>query len=905
MSRIALAILALVIATSTLTAQGPVPPELIHYPDLIVHNGKILTVDENFRTAEAVAIRDGVFLAVGTNQGILPLRGPATRTIDLQGKTVIPGFVASDADNDFVGGNLYKETLVGGKIYGTLRGVDTKEAILNKVREYVAARPRGETIFLRLPDEGAEGMRLTKDDLDPLTPSHPVALNVTSFDMVVNSLMLEKVLAVLPGGASHPSVLKDPNGQPNGQLFGFAMGVAGWDLRPWPKIDDAILQEQKDMFTRLHRRGITSMIAHMQGFGLSIVNVLYHRDELTMRIFAAHDFLRQNPNAEAYLRRLGNLVDFGLGDMVQIVGAGLEAMDGDAPINPTALEEQAHTLASNGHRVLAVAAGWAFAAGATAAPGSGAGQESAQDAYATSTPVELRPPVERATLHLRRPNLRQLYQAISDAYGIRLLYDRELEDPAIVSNFDIADATLREALDAAGSISATFVAPLDERTGIVVGDTVAKRGEYERQVLATFHADDQTTPQQLTEISTALRTLLDLRRITQDTRFNWITVRGLTRQVAVANQFFRTLEKPRGEVFIEAELMEVNTSRARSLGLLPPQPFLLQFLGRAVPGVDATLFALGGGRTFYGVRLPGAAGDLNFASSIVRSYQVLQLRAIQDQEANFLLGSRFPVVTATVGAGFSADPNASLGFFPQIQYQDIGVTVKTTPHLHAGRELTLVLDLAIRDLGARARNGLPTFTNRQVTGQVRLKEGESFLIGGILDRREQNSRTGYPFLSRIPLIGYLFSVFRKQQAETELWIHLRPYILRAAPAEEFASRSIFFGKELPGVTPPPIEAIPPTPPPGAPQPGVVPPGVVPPGVQPPGVQPRQPGQPPQPGAPPEPGAPVVFPPGVFPPGVFPPGVQPPQPGVTPQPGAPGFVPPPGTVQQPGGPQQQR
>jgi general secretion pathway protein D len=392
-------------------------------------------------------------------------------------------------------------------------------------------------------------------------------------------------------------------------------------------------------------------------------------------------------------------------------------------------------------------------------------------------------------------------------------------------------------------------------------------------VLGSFRADDRTTPQQLTEITTALRTLLDFRRITQDTRFNLITVRGLTRQVNAANLFFRTLEKPPGEVFIEVELLEVNTSRARSLGLLPPQPLLLQFLGRVVTGIDPTLFALGGGRTFYGIRLPGASGDLNFASSIVRSYQVLQLRALQDQEANFLLGQRYPVITATVGSGFSADPTASLGFFPQIQYQDIGVTVKTTPHLHAGRELTLVLDLALRDLGASGLNGLPTFTNRQLIGQVRLKEGESFLIGGILSRSQQNSRSGYPLLSRIPLLGYLFSVFRKQQSETELWIHLRPYILRAAPAEEFASRAIFFGKELPGVTPPPVEAVPP-----APQPGV-PPGVVPPGVQPPQpfVQP-QPGQPPQPGVPPQPGAPVVFPPGVFPPGVFPPGVQQPQPG---------------------------
>lgn len=565
---------------------------------------------------------------------------------------------------------------------------------------------------------------------------------------------------------------------------------------------------------------------------------------------------------------------------------------------------------------LVVASGGVLAVCALAAAGPGAGpertqertQERTEDAYATAMPVEFRPEVERATLHLRRPKLRELYQAIAEAYGIRLLYDRDLEDPAIVSNFDLEDATLRDALDAAGSVSRTFAAPLDERTGIVAADTVAKRGEYERQVLASFHADDQTTPQQLTEISTALRTLLDLRRITQDTRFNWITIRGLTRQVAAANQFFRTLEKPRGEVVIETEIWEINSSRARTLGLLPPQPFLLQLIARAATGIDPSLFVFGGGRTFYGVRLSAALGELNFSSSAVRSYQVLQLRATHDQEASLLLGQRFPVVTATVSSSFGADASATSGFFPQIQYQDVGVTVRATPHLHAGREMTLVLDLAVRDLGAQNLNGLPTFTNRQVTGQVRLKEGESFLIGGILGRTQQNSRTGYPFLSRIPVIGHLFAVFRKQQAETELWIHLRPYILRAAPAEEFASRSIFFGKELPGVTPPPLEAIPPTPPPGVPQPGVVPPGVLPPGVQPP-----PPGVAPQPGVPPEPGAPVVFPPGAIPPGIFPPGVFPPgvqpqpgapqQPGIPPQPGAPGgfgppgFVPPPGTVLQ--------
>ncbi|MBI4480201.1 MAG: amidohydrolase family protein [Acidobacteria bacterium] len=345
-----------VIMMGSRSVHSQIPAELISYPQLILHNGKILTVDDNFSIAQAVAIRDGVILAVGSNQDLLRLQGPETKVVDLQARSVIPGLVQTDADNDFVGGNLYKETLLGGKILGTQEQLKSRADILAEVQKQAAAQPAGEMLFFRVAEEIEDSMTMTKADLDPVSPNHPLAINVTSFDMVVNSLMLEKVLAVLPGGASHPSILKDPNGQPNGQLFGFAMGVAGWDLRPWPKIDEAILQEQKDMFTRLHRRGITSMIAHMQGFGLSIVNVLYHREELTMRIFAAHDFLRQNPNAEAFLRRLGNLIDFGLGDMVQIVGAGLEAMDGDAP-NGSALtlrpkvSSGGFAFGPNGHNV--------------------------------------------------------------------------------------------------------------------------------------------------------------------------------------------------------------------------------------------------------------------------------------------------------------------------------------------------------------------------------------------------------------------------------------------------------------------------------------------------------------------------------------------------------------------------
>ncbi len=308
-----------------------IPAELISYPQTIFTNGKILTADEQFTTAQAVAIRDGKFLAVGTNAQALALRGPETRLIDLGGKTVIPGMIMTDADNDLVAGNLYKDTLINRQLGDGVKSLD-RAGVLKEIAAVVAKRPAGEDIFLRGQEESMDSLRLTAKDLDTVSPKNGLVLSITSSDMIVNSSMLARVIERMPLGAQHPGFIKDASGKPNGQLYGQTTGVVGWDIRPWPVIDEKAIAEQKAMFTDLHKRGITSMVAHTQGYALSVVNVIYHRNELDMRLYASHDFLRQNPFAEAYLRRLGNLVDFGLGDMVKIVGAGLASADGNGDI---------------------------------------------------------------------------------------------------------------------------------------------------------------------------------------------------------------------------------------------------------------------------------------------------------------------------------------------------------------------------------------------------------------------------------------------------------------------------------------------------------------------------------------------------------------------------------------------
>ena len=328
-NRLVIVVAALLLIGTAATAQD-LPPEVINYADVVLHNGKILTVNENFDVAQAVAIRDGKFLAVGTSDRILKMAGPNTLKRDLAGNTVIPGFIGSDADNDFAAGNLYKETLLKGKIYGTLDELTTIPAIIAKVKETVRDAQPGEMLFLRLPEVG-DGYQLTAAELDPLTPNNPLALSIDSTNMVINSKMMELLTQRLP--ASHPAIVKDSKtGKPNGQIFGHATGIVGWDLRPWPTIDKAFLDEQVALMKDLNKQGVTTIIGHIQGFSLTVLNILWHQNGLSVRVRGSHDAFRQNPYVEALARRLGNLVDFGLGDDVQIVGAGLASADGNADV---------------------------------------------------------------------------------------------------------------------------------------------------------------------------------------------------------------------------------------------------------------------------------------------------------------------------------------------------------------------------------------------------------------------------------------------------------------------------------------------------------------------------------------------------------------------------------------------
>jgi predicted amidohydrolase YtcJ len=320
--------LAIVLALLAMPVSAQVPQELIAYPNLVLYNGQVLTVDRGFTIAEAVAVRDGRILAVGTTDQIKRLAGPATRAVDLAGRTVVPGFIDSDGDNAFAGGDLYKDTMVNGTVRTKVRG-DSVAEMLKQVSALVAEAAPGSPVWVRMADEWvAELAKLKATDLDALAPRNPLMLALSSSEGIVNSSMLERAFAAgLP--RDHIGVVKDRDGTPTGQLFGAAIGMVGWNLRDWPELTDAIFAEQTAINDRFLRVGVTTVTGHASGYTVTIMSQLFHQDRLKLRIRPDLDFARQNPLAPQFLRRTPNLVDFALGDgMLRIVGAAVGPVDG-------------------------------------------------------------------------------------------------------------------------------------------------------------------------------------------------------------------------------------------------------------------------------------------------------------------------------------------------------------------------------------------------------------------------------------------------------------------------------------------------------------------------------------------------------------------------------------------------
>ena len=508
------------------------------------------------------------------------------------------------------------------------------------------------------------------------------------------------------------------------------------------------------------------------------------------------------------------------------------------------------------------------------------------------------------SLKFNSASLRDILNFIGTQSGINITYDQSYQDRAYTINLE--DVTVEQALQQIMVSNQLFYKVLNPKTILVIPDNAANHAKYDEMVVRVFYISHADVAELAQVINSMMRisTMPVQPIVLQGKTSNTITVRATAQVVEIIERLIRANDKPRAEVLIDVQILEVNRRRIKQLGLnlsqyalggtfspevappntggtIPPgspPPFNLNTISQGVSTAD-----------FY-LTVPTAVLRFLATDSQTKLIAKPQLRGAEGSKLTLNLGDEIPIVQTVFGApvagGFASIPQSSF------TYRNVGINMEMTPRVTYDGDIRLELSVESSALGASVEVGgqnAPSFSSRKVTTTLRLREGESNLLAGLLRDEQRKILTGFPGLMNVPILRALFGQSDDTVEQSDIVMLLTPRVIRTheLTAEDLAP--IFIGtQQNVGLGGPPPLIAPPAP--ADPAAAAPPAGTTPPPDAGVGTLPTRPGEQLPPVAAP-PGAQTSNPP-LPPGGAARPGIQPPPAGTVPPTTPPGGVPPP-------------
>ncbi|MFZ0283968.1 MAG: cohesin domain-containing protein [Terriglobales bacterium] len=460
-------------------------------------------------------------------------------------------------------------------------------------------------------------------------------------------------------------------------------------------------------------------------------------------------------------------------------------------------------------------------------------------------------PVELAAISNVPINLKMsedtkvIYETVGKLAGINVLFDPDYTSRRI--KIELNNVSLEDALRIIALESKTFWRPVTSNTIFVAADNPAKRKDLEQSVIKTFYLTNLSQPTELQDVVNTLRQILEINRLQPLPTQDAIVVRGTPDQIALAQKLVSDLDKPKAEVIVDVAIMQVNRDKSRTLGISPPtsgsvmlqnnlNSTTAQTTGSTISNPVAStssspntisLNSIGNlNATDFSVTISQATATALFSDSSSKLIQKPEIRAIEGQKASLKIGQRVPVATGSFQPGIGG-----VGINPlvntQFQYLDVGVNIDITPRVHANGDVTLKITMEVSEVDGTSNIGgitQPIIGQRKIEHEVRLKEGEVNLLGGMMEDQQTKALTGFPLLSQIPILKYLFGQTTQDHSETETVFVLIPHVVRKQVITDLNQEAIDVGTastiELQRVSRPqaPAAGVNTTPAPGASQP---------------------------------------------------------------------------------------
>jgi general secretion pathway protein D len=404
---------------------------------------------------------------------------------------------------------------------------------------------------------------------------------------------------------------------------------------------------------------------------------------------------------------------------------------------------------------------------------------------------------------------RRVFETLGKLAGINVVFFHDFQAKPV--SLDLTNVKLADALRIASYEGAVFWKPITPNTILVIPDTPANRREQEDDVLKTVYLSNPLDPAGRTAILSALKQVIGAQRVFDNPQSNSIIIRDTPEKVEAAEQLIHSLDLGKAEVLIDITILEADRDRLRNLGLSPaPVTGNTQLAVGFNPPTSATtasgttpvlpLNQLGKITTSeFSVVLPGAIANAVMSDTRTRILQNPQVRVTDGQTAKLRIGSRVPFATGSFGVptagvvGGGAGAGFGLLANTQFQYQDVGVNLDITPHVATDGQVDLKAKIEISSVGSPTNIGgveEPTFTQRNIEHEIRLKEGEVSLLGGLIQTQTTRSVNGLPGLSDIPILRYFFSIENNEVVDNEVLIMMTPRVIRLPETPEHAEAQL-------------------------------------------------------------------------------------------------------------------
>jgi len=378
---------------------------------------------------------------------------------------------------------------------------------------------------------------------------------------------------------------------------------------------------------------------------------------------------------------------------------------------------------------------------------------------------------EPMDIQFQNVSFKIILEAIAKAVNINIIFDSDVEDKYL--SLSLKKVHFLDALNLILKTTNNTYKIVNSSTILIYPDTQTKEQLYEERYVKVFFVSNA----EVENIARVLRSTLGIKAVSTDRDLNLIIIKDTLKRIKAAENLIRIYDKPKPEVVIDVEIIEVNRNKAREYGLQIASANAQGIQTSLVPETEIKLdpAPILSRSHFEIVNLPSLTFRLIKSSSDAHLIASLPLRTIQGQTGRVRFGQEVPVPQTTFApiaqGGVNQQPITSF------IYRNIGINIDITPRIHIDNNVTLDVVIESSSLSGQGYGGVPVFGTSRVEKSIRLKENETSIIAGLVKEELRNAIEGIPGLSELPGIGKIFSRTSSTKGETEIILALTPHII--------------------------------------------------------------------------------------------------------------------------------